>query len=209
MSLLIKCSPSHHQQCKGKSNFGAPACLNLYLRCRKGAKKRGPKTAQVKQTQINSMALGNQLNPVHFGDQNIFAIRNPYEKFCIESPYTIESLPSFCKHLKSKTSIINNLPTRTLIEQVEVSTHHWFPSLLPGRFLEDHLGLPPNPWRFCAAGKPMKLMETPCLSSTGKVTTIPIQDFLAGGSRAMVMENASITTVTYLHTSFKKHAKQS
>eukprot|EP00438_Fugacium_kawagutii_P000178 Skav214256 [mRNA] locus=scaffold2045:482295:485438:+ [translate_table: standard] len=26
----MKCSPSHHQQCNGKLNFGAPACLNLY-----------------------------------------------------------------------------------------------------------------------------------------------------------------------------------
>lgn len=43
MSLLIKCSPSHHQQCKGKSNFGAPACLNLYLRrvARHGSGRKG------------------------------------------------------------------------------------------------------------------------------------------------------------------------
>lgn len=43
MSLLIKCSPSHHQQCKGKSNFGAPACLNLYLRrvTRHGSGRKG------------------------------------------------------------------------------------------------------------------------------------------------------------------------
>lgn len=31
ISLLTFCSLSHHQQCSGKSNFGAPACLNLYL----------------------------------------------------------------------------------------------------------------------------------------------------------------------------------